>query len=58
VRAARAAMPGPLFVGGGIRTAADVRAAREAGAEYVVVGTLFERGGAHGVRELAMAALA
>jgi geranylgeranylglyceryl phosphate synthase family protein len=58
VRAARAAMPGPLFVGGGIRTPADVRAAREAGAEYVVVGTLFEREGTHVVRELAMAALA
>lgn len=58
VRAARAAMPGPLFVGGGIRTPADVRAAREAGAEYVIVGTLFEREGAHVVRELAMAALA
>jgi putative glycerol-1-phosphate prenyltransferase len=56
VRAARAAMPGPLFVGGGIRTPADVRAARDAGAEYVVVGTLFEREGPHVVRELAMAA--
>lgn len=58
IRAARAATSGPLFVGGGIRTAADVRAAREAGAEYVIVGTLFEREGARGVRELAMAALA
>lgn len=58
VRAARAATSGPLFVGGGIRTAADVRAAREAGAEYVIVGTLFEREGARGVRALAMAALA
>jgi putative glycerol-1-phosphate prenyltransferase len=58
VRAARAATSGPLFVGGGIRTAADVRAAREAGAEYVVVGTFFEHEGTRGVRELAMAALA
>lgn len=58
VRAARAAIGGPLFVGGGIRTAAEVRAARDAGAEFVVVGTLFEREGGRAVRELAMAALA
>jgi putative glycerol-1-phosphate prenyltransferase len=43
IRAARAATRGPLMVGGGIVTAARAREAREAGADYVVVGTLFER---------------
>lgn len=56
VGAARAAGAGPLLVGGGIRSAADVRAARDAGADYVVVGTLFEQGGARAVGALAHAA--
>ena len=43
IHAARAATRGPLIVGGGIVTAARAREAREAGADYVVVGTLFER---------------
>ena len=43
IRAARAATSGPLIVGGGIVTAVRAREAREAGADYVVVGTLFER---------------
>ena len=56
VSAARGATRGLLFVGGGIRRADQVRAARDAGADYVVVGTLFERDGAQHVRELALAA--
>jgi geranylgeranylglyceryl phosphate synthase family protein len=58
VRAAREVASGPLFVGGGVRGPEDVRAARDAGADYVVVGTLFERGGARAVHELAHAARA
>lgn len=58
IRAARAATRGPLFVGGGVRTPDAVRAARDAGADFVVVGTLFERQGAPAVRELALAARA
>ena len=56
VRAARAASSGPLFVGGGVRGAEAVRAARQAGADYVVVGTAVERGGARAVGALAAAA--
>ncbi len=32
----------PLFVGGGIRTPAQARAARQAGADFVVIGTVVE----------------
>ncbi len=56
IAAARSATSGTLFVGGGLRSAASVRAAREAGADYVVVGTLFERDGTRAIRELAEAA--
>jgi len=58
ISAARAATRGLLFVGGGVRSAETVHAARAAGADYVVVGTHFERGGgpAGRVRELAIAA--
>ncbi|HJU65802.1 MAG TPA: geranylgeranylglyceryl/heptaprenylglyceryl phosphate synthase [Gemmatimonadaceae bacterium] len=58
IRAARQAAMGPLFVGGGVRRADGVRAAREAGADVVVVGTLLESHGGRAVRELAMAARA
>ena len=58
IRAARDAAKGPLFVGGGVRGADGVRAARAAGADLVVVGTQFEQGGARAVRELALAARA
>jgi len=58
IRAARDAAKGPLFVGGGVRSADGVRAARAAGADLVVVGTQFEQGGARAVRELALAARA
>jgi putative glycerol-1-phosphate prenyltransferase len=45
IRACRAAVPGrPLFVGGGIRTPAQARAARQAGADFVVIGTIIEEG--------------
>src|SRR5258706_165395 len=45
IRACRAAVPRvPLFVGGGIRTPALARAARKAGADFVVIGTVVEEG--------------
>jgi putative glycerol-1-phosphate prenyltransferase len=45
IRACRAAVPGrPLFVGGGIRTPAQAQAARQAGADFVVLGTVIEEG--------------
>jgi phosphoglycerol geranylgeranyltransferase len=56
IGAARQATHGPLIVGGGIVTAARAREAREAGADYVVVGSLFERDPAADVRQLAAAA--
>lgn len=47
IRACRDAVPdAPLIVGGGIRTPAEARAAREAGADFVVVGTVLESGAA------------
>ncbi|HYK82261.1 MAG TPA: geranylgeranylglyceryl/heptaprenylglyceryl phosphate synthase [Gemmatimonadales bacterium] len=54
IRACRGAVPGlVLFVGGGIRTPEQARAARAAGADFVVVGTaLEERGAADGDAEL------
>lgn len=58
IRAARQATDGALFVGGGIRDAAGVRAARAAGADFVVVGTQVERAGAHAIGALAAAARA
>jgi len=58
IRAARDVAVGPLFVGGGVRSADGVRAARAAGADFVVVGTEFEQGGTRAVRELALAARA
>ena len=56
VAAARAPTDGLLFVGGGIRDAEGVRAARDAGADYVVVGTQFEQDSGRLVRDLAAAA--
>jgi len=45
IRACRAAVPrSPLFVGGGIRTPALAHAARQAGADFVVIGTVVEEG--------------
>jgi putative glycerol-1-phosphate prenyltransferase len=56
IHAARAVSAGPLFVGGGIRTTEQVRVARDAGADFVVVGTLFEQSGARAVGALVNAA--
>jgi geranylgeranylglyceryl phosphate synthase family protein len=56
VRAARAATDGLLLVGGGITDGDGVRAARDAGADVVVVGSLFERDGSRAMRDLALAA--
>jgi len=51
IRACRAAVPGlTLFVGGGIRSPDQVRAARHAGADFVVVGTALEERGDGGER--------
>jgi phosphoglycerol geranylgeranyltransferase len=58
IAAARDATSGPLLVGGGIVTPAAAAAARDAGADYVVVGTLFERGPGTEVHPLALAARA
>ena len=55
---AREATDGPLIVGGGITTAVGVRDARAAGADYVVVGTLFERDPHASIQTLAAAARA
>jgi putative glycerol-1-phosphate prenyltransferase len=56
IAAARAETTGPLIVGGGITSPDAARAARRAGADYVVVGTLFERDPAAAVDSLARAA--
>ena len=56
VRSARDATPGLLLVGGGITDGDGVRAARDGGADVVVVGTVFERDESRAVRELAVAA--
>ena len=56
ISAAREATRGPLIVGDGIVTAARARDARDAGADYIVVGSLFERDPATDVRRLATAA--
>lgn len=58
IEAARRATRGPLLVGGGITDAAAARDARAAGADYVVVGTLFEHHPAAPVQALADAARA
>ncbi len=46
IGAVRTAVPAPtpLFVGGGIRSPEQAAAARQAGADFVVVGTVVERG--------------
>jgi geranylgeranylglyceryl phosphate synthase family protein len=57
IAAVRKAVPLPLVVGGGLRTAEQVRDAGRAGADLVVVGTAVEEGGPGRIREL-VAALA
>lgn len=49
IRAARAETRLPLLVGGGIRTPEAAEAAFEAGADYVVVGTIVEEEGLFGL---------
>lgn len=56
ITAAREATRGPLIVGGGIDSAARARDARDAGADYVVVGSLFEHHPTADIRQLAAAA--
>jgi len=57
IRAARAAAPhAPIFVGGGIRSPEQAAAARQSGADYVVVGTAFEEAGTGGIGAFAAAA--
>ncbi len=56
IAAVRKAVTLPLFVGGGMRTPEQVRAARQAGADFVVVGSRIEADGAEAVRALAAAA--
>lgn len=56
IRAVKSKVNLPMFVGGGIRTPAQVRAAREAGADFVVVGNCIEDHGAAAVRAFADAA--
>jgi putative glycerol-1-phosphate prenyltransferase len=55
IRAVREAVSLPLFVGGGMRTPAQVRDARAAGADFLVVGNAIEGGGAGVMRELVAA---
>ncbi len=56
IRAVRERVDLPLFVGGGMRTPEQVRAASEAGADFVVVGNIIETAGAQAVRTLVAAA--
>lgn len=55
IRAVREAVALPLFVGGGMRRPEQVAAAREAGADFIVVGTAVEDGGAETVCALVAA---
>lgn len=56
IRAVKDRVGLPLFVGGGMRTPDQVRAAREAGADFVVVGNSIEDNGPVAVRAFAEAA--
>ena len=55
IRAVRAAVALPLFVGGGMRTPEQVCDAATAGADLIVVGSAIEDGGAGVLRELVAA---
>jgi phosphoglycerol geranylgeranyltransferase len=55
IRAVRRAVPLPIFVGGGMRSPEQVGNARNAGADFVVVGSAIEDGGAGAIRELVAA---
>lgn len=56
IRAVRGAVSLPVFVGGGMREPADVAAAREAGAHFMVVGNAIEAAGSAAIGELVAAA--
>ncbi len=56
IRAVRAAVKLPVFVGGGMKTPEQVRAALEAGADFAVVGNAIEAGGVGTVSAFAKAA--
>ena len=58
IRAVRERVKLPLFVGGGLSSPAQVRAARQAGADFVVVGNVVEDSGPEAVRALVAAARA
>ena len=54
-RAVRQAVSLPLFVGGGMKTPEQVRDAATAGADFIVVGSAIEDGGAGALHELVAA---
>jgi phosphoglycerol geranylgeranyltransferase len=56
IRAVRASVKLPVFVGGGMKTAEQVRNARKAGADFIVVGNAIEAEGAGAIRALVAAA--
>lgn len=56
IKAVRGKVSLPLFVGGGMRTAEQVKAARQAGADFMVVGNVIEDDGAGALRALVAAA--
>ena len=56
IRAVRDRVALPLFVGGGMRTPAQVRAARDAGADFIVVGNAIEAAGPDCVKAFVAAA--
>jgi len=56
IRAVRDRVALPLFVGGGMRTPAQVRAAHEAGADFIVVGNAIEADGPDAVKAFVAAA--
>ena len=55
IRAVRQAVPLPMFVGGGMKTPEQVCDAARAGADFVVVGSAIETGGAGAIRDLVAA---
>ena len=56
IRAVRDRVALPLFVGGGMRTPAQVRAAHDAGADFIVVGNAIEADGPDAVKAFVAAA--
>ena len=56
IRAVRSKVTLPIFVGGGMRAPEQVRIAREAGADFIVVGNVIEDDGAGALQALARAA--